>query len=263
MRRPLHRRSAFAAAAATALLACSGGKAPPPAASAAPGDTAAGGAPPAAPEQPSIDPAIEQFRPEDPAEVARHAAREEARGRFRTMKEAFAGGGRASSSAAARLQAALSRVPPPAGARWQIACRGAACRIAAAAAPEAWQPALLASADVQRVVDRLAADPDGRDGAAYALLAAEDAPPGDDLVGALARELAGSAEARACAANAEARGTIRYELRVDGSGFTYRADGDLPWPVVDCVNGVLGEIMRGIEVPPTARSATRTVALRL
>jgi hypothetical protein len=97
----------------------------------------------------------------------------------------------------------------------------------------------------------------------YVLLAAEEAAPGDDLVAALERELVASPEAKACATSAQATGTVKYELRVDGTGFTYRVDGDLPWAVVDCVNDVLAGIMRGIPVPPSAKRAERVIALRL
>lgn len=251
------RRAALVPALAAALLACSGERRAPEAAAAA--------APAAAPAQEApVDPALEQFRPEDPEEVARAARREEARAAFRILREAYHRGGRASAASTRRLAAALGPLPAPPGKKWQIGCRGQACRVTVlAAAPEAWRQRLLAAPEVTRIADRLAADPDGAEAAVYLLLAEEDAAPGDDLVTALERELLSSAEAKACAASANARGELRYELRVDRSGFTYRADGDLPWPVVDCVNGVLGDIMRGIEVPPTARTATRVVALRL
>jgi hypothetical protein len=252
------RRPAATPALLAALLACSSGDKGAPPAPAPAGEAAAPAAAPGA-----VDPAVEQFRPEDPDEVARRAEREEARAAFRILREAFVRGGRASRDAARRLEAAVAAVPPPGGARWQVTCRDRACRISAAAPGSAWQAALVAAPAVTAVADRLAADPDRRDTSVYLLLAHDDAAPGDALVAELERELVASAEARACATTAQASGTIRYELRVDASGFTYRADGDVPWPVVDCVNGVLDDLMRGIEVPSTAKSATRTVALRL
>jgi hypothetical protein len=258
-------KSLAAAALAAALLACSGDKAPPKPDAAAAQDVAA-------PAEPYVDPAIKDFQPEDPAAVARAAEREEARGRFRTMREAFTQGGRASPRDAARLQAAVAKVRPPEGGRWQVACRGRACRVSVAGAAEpgaprpergAWQPLLAGAPDVQQVADRMAVDPDGTDAAVYVPLAVEEAAPGDDLVAALERELVSSPDAKACATNAQVTGTVKYELRVDGTGFTYRVDGDVPWAVVDCVNDVLTGMMRGIPVPPTAKSAERVVALRL
>ncbi len=207
-------------------------------------------------------PALETM-PEDPAEARRRAELEEARGRFRSLQEAFAHGGRVSPASKARLESALRAAPAGRRVAWAVACRGRLCKVTAPGPAGEWHPAAEEGEAVRKVVDRIASDPDGADGALYALLALEDAAPGDELLGRLETELLAAPAARACAARSRATGRVEYELRVDSSGFTYRADGDLPWPVIDCVNDVLADIMRGIPVPPNAKTAVRKVALRL
>lgn len=238
--------------AAAHLAACSSKEAPPPPAAALTPEA-----------QPLEDPALTEFVPEDPAEAARAAAFEDARARYRALRDGYLHGSRATPVSRARLERALAAVKAPAPPRWQIACRGRACRVASELAPAVWHGLVEAEPSVRTAADRLAADPDHRDPALYVLLAEEDAAPGDDLLVELERALRASPEPRACAARAEASGTVEYELRVDESGFTYRTGGDLPWPVVDCVNDALAGLLREIEVPPSAKSATRIVALRL
>ncbi len=248
------RRLAAPAAILAALLGGCSGKEPPVVS--APPAQGAGALPPA------LAPAPE-FVPEDPAEVRRLAELEGARDRHRSLREAFAHGGRASPASRERLEAALraiATVDPP---RWSVSCRGRACRIRSSLPPQAWHPLLEHDPGVRQVVDRLSTDPDGVEAAAYVLLAEPGAADGDALLGAVAQELSGSEEARACAAKAGGAVAVRYELRVDSSGITYRSEGDLPREVLDCLDDVLGGILRTTPVPPTARSATRAVALRL
>lgn len=284
----------IAAAALLATAACQDRPAPAggpagPGGAAIGGATAAAGAPgapaaaevlpaeastaregPAAVVQTAPDPALEQFVPEDPEAVKRAAALEERRARFRGLREAFEHGGRDAAGPRLRVEQALAGERLPAGQRWVAACRGEACRVTVAGRPGApappasgWHPLVARSGGVARVADRWAEDPDRREAAVFLLLAPEQAPPGDDLLASVEQQLRTSPDARTCAAKAEATGTVVYELHVDPSGFTYRVDGDLPGPVVSCVNDVLAEIFRDTAVPTGARTASRTVALRL
>ncbi|HEY6099301.1 MAG TPA: hypothetical protein VIW03_07715 [Anaeromyxobacter sp.] len=201
--------------------------------------------------------------PEDPAEARRQAEIEEARGRFRSLQEAFAHGGRVSPASKARLETALRAASARTRIAWQVACRGRLCKVTARGPVEAWHAVAEQGEAVREVVDRIASDPDGLDPTLYALLAEEGAAPGDALLAQLESALRASAEARDCAAKARVSGTVEYELRVDGSGFTYRTGGDLPWPVISCLNAVLADLMLHIPVPPDAKTAARSVALRL
>ncbi|HEY6100953.1 MAG TPA: hypothetical protein VIW03_16055 [Anaeromyxobacter sp.] len=237
---------AAAAIAATFLGGCSG-KAP---------DAAAGAA--GAPAFPAAE-AV----PEDPAEARRRVELEEARGRFRSLQEAFAHGGHVSPASKARLEKGLRAASAGTRLAWQVSCRGRLCKVTAQGPAEVWHAIAEQGEGVREVVDRLAADPDGADPTLYALLAEEAAAPGDALLGQLEAALRASPEARDCAAKERVSGTVEYELRVDGSGFTYRTGGDLPWPVVRCLNEVLADIMVRIPVPPDSKSASRSVALRL
>lgn len=246
-RRRLARLGAAALVAAALTSGCSGEGEPRPSPAGAP----------------APDPALTRFVPEDPAQVRRREAREEALARYRALRNAFAGGGAPSPASARRLEAALAAAGPERARAMKLACRGLVCRVTSAGELAAWAPALEADAGVRAVAERIASDPDGAENAVYVLLAAPDATGGDALLAEAERALLDAPEARECARAAGAAGTVRYELRVDRSGFTFRADGDLPWPAVDCVNGVLGDILRTIPVPPSARSATRVVALRL
>lgn len=249
----LRRLAAPAAILVASLGGCSGRE--PPAVSAPPAQ-GAGASPLARAPAP-------EFFPEDPAEVRRLAELEVVRDRHRSLREAFAHGGRASPASRERLEAALRAIPTVDPPGWSVACRGRACRVRSSLSPPAWHPLLEHDPGVRKVVDRLSIDPDGVEAAVYALLAEEGAADGDALLGAVEQELTGSEEARACAAKAGGALAVRYELRVDSSGITYRAEGDLPREALECLDDVLGGILRTTPVPPTARSATRMVALRL
>lgn len=252
--RGLFPRAAAAGALLAALLGgCSGKE--PPAVSAPPAQGAAALPPAYAPAP--------EFVPEEPAEVRRLADLEEARGRYRSLREAYARGGRSSPASRARLEGALAAIATVDQPGWTVACRGPACRVRSRLPAKAWHPLVEHDPGVRALADRVALDPDGVEPAAYVLLAAEDAADGGALLDQVANELTGSEEVRACAAGAGAGLALRYELRVDTSGITYRADGDAPRAVSECLDGVLGDILRTTTVPPTAKSATRTVALRL
>ncbi len=224
----------------------------------APGTPATSATPAADPAQ--APPAVEAV-PLDPTEARRRVDLEDARGQYRSLREAFAHGGRASPSARTRLERALRDAGR--SVEWKVACRGRVCRVTAKGAAPLWQGIVKDGEPVRRVAERVAVDPDGEETPAYLLLAEVGAAPGDELLVQLETALGASAEARDCAARARATGTIEYELRVDPSGFTYRSAGDLPRAVLDCVDGVLSDLMNGIAVPPDARSSMRKVALRL
>jgi len=257
MRTDLRLVAISAVSAAALLIGCSG-KNDPPGASGAPAakESPAGEASPAVQASPAAD-AV----PMDPAEAGRRVDLDEARGQYRSLQDAFTHGGRASASSRARLERALRDAGS--GIAWQVACRGSVCRVTADGAVPLWQSIVQDGEPVRRVADRIAVDPDGEESPAYLLLAEENAAPGDVLLSQLATELKGSAQARDCAARAQTAGTIEYELRVDPSGFTYRSVGNLPRPVLDCVDDVLNDLMRGIPVPANARTSMRKVALRL
>lgn len=218
------------------------------------------GPPPAATAAPPAPEPVAAPPPLDPAALRALAEREEARDRYRSLAAAHAHAGRSTPQARARLEPALRETA--ASVAWQVACRGALCRVTARGDDRGWQALVAASEPVRRIADRVAVDPDGRELPVYVLLAEAGAAPGEDLLAEVARDLPAAVAARKCAGSAPAPAVVEVELRVDASGFTYRAD-DAPAAVLECLGDALSDVFRGVPVPPGAKSASRKVALRL
>jgi hypothetical protein len=214
-------------------------------------------APPAAPP-PAVAPVVAPPEPADREELRRRADYQQAQDRYQSLRSAFEAGKQAGSSRSRMLKAlrTLARVP------WNVACRGQVCRIDASGLPAAWQEQLRQNEGVQAITDRIEVDPSGEDSAAYALLAQEDAPEGEAPLAALGQRFQSAEATRKCLAESPEKGAAEYELKVDSTGVTYRFSGNLPWPVMQCLNAALADVMLAVPIPPAAKTATRKVALR-
>jgi hypothetical protein len=136
------------------------------------------------------------------------------------------------------------------------------CRVDAPAPVASWQPRLEADPAVRALAERVVVDPAGAATPAYLVLVPADAASGEDALWAIEEEFRLSSDARECLSSVGATGKIEYELRLDGSGYTYLQTTDLPLPVVDCVDLVLGRILDGHPPPGPVRSASRTFSIR-
>jgi hypothetical protein len=228
--------------------------APGPAAGGA-GAAASTGAPPGDAQPPTAS------EVSDRDAAASIADAQESRARFVGLRDAFRGGGAPSAAAKRRIDAALLALWPGQPSRWRSLCRGSVCQVAGDGVMA--NAALVADPGVQRIADRVVVDPDGADPAAYVLLAPERGARGHDVLGDVERALLQSEDARRCGTSEGVMGAIALELRVDSSGFTYRARSELPTRVVDCVTAVLGDILRLTDLPAAGvKSSTRHVLLR-
>jgi len=198
----------------------------------------------------------------DPEESLRAALRLEQAARFEAMRNAFQGAPRDTPASRERLDPALRALWPARPAPYRLACREAVCRIDLPAPVEASRGLLAADPAVRAVADGVFLDPDGVDPAVYVLLAAVTAAPGQDILSEVEREFSRSSEARECLSRVGAVGSLEYELRVDGTGFTYRTRSDLPREVQECVEAVLNGIIVATAVPPEVKTASVTLALR-
>jgi len=215
-----------------------------------------------APEPPpAVPPLLAPPEPTDPQVLRGRAEREEAQARYRALRDAFASA-RDGSGALDRLDPALRTLARAGSAQWKVACRGLNCRIDGSRGPEGWQAALRESVAVRSVADRIEVDPDGAEPSAYLLLAAPAAVEGKDALAEVERQLRASETARRCLAESPAKGTLQYDLELDSTGITYRTGGDLPWPVIQCVNVALTEAITTTPVPAEVRRSARSVALR-
>lgn len=210
---------------------------------------------------PAVPPLMAPPEPTDPQVLRERAEREEARARYRSLRDAFAAG-RPSPGAQARLDPALRTLAKAGSARWKVACRGTVCRIDDPGAPAGFRDALAGSEAVRALADRTEADPDGVEAAAYLLLAPQSAAAGGDVLAEVERRLRESGAARKCLAESPQKGAVRYDLEVDTTGVTYHMSGDLPWPVVQCVNLALADSITATDVPAAVKSSSRSVTLR-
>ena len=198
----------------------------------------------------------------DPQESRRVAELEERRGRYESMRMAFGTGNPPSPASATRLGVALRPLWPDGPVPWKVACLGTLCRVDAPGPAAAWQPRLEGDLDLRKVVERVVVDPDGRATPAYMVLVGDGALPGDDVLAAIEEEFRLSSDARECLSRVGAVGKLEYVLQVDTSGYTFRQDTDLPFPVVDCVDRVLNEILDRHPPPKPVRTASRTFTIR-
>jgi hypothetical protein len=198
----------------------------------------------------------------DPEEAHRAAVKLEQVTRFEAMRSAFEGGRRDTPASRERLDPALRALWPARPATYRLACREAVCRVDLPAPLEASRGALAADPGVRAVADGVFLDPDGVDPAGYVLLAAVTAAPGQGILSEVEREFSRSTEARECLSRVGAVGAVEYELKVDGSGFTYRTRTDLPREVQECVEAVLNGIITATALPPEVKTASVTLALR-
>lgn len=198
----------------------------------------------------------------DPQESRRVAELEELRGRYDSLRMAFGEGQPPSRASAARLEPALRALWPGGSVPWTLACLGQLCRVDVAAPRASWQPQLAADPGVGKLVERVVVDPDGAATPAYLVLVGQSAIPGDDVLAAVEEDFRVSTDARECLSSTGATGKIEYEMKVDTSGYSFRQQTDLPYPVVDCVDRVLTEILDRHPPPRSVRTASRTFSIR-
>ena len=198
----------------------------------------------------------------DPQESRRVAELEELRGRYDSLRRAFGEGQPPSRASAARLEPALRALWPGGSVPWTLACLGQLCRVDVAAPGASWQPRLAADPGVGKLVERVVVDPDGAATPAYLVLVGQSAVPGDDVLAAVEEDFRVSTDARECLSSTGATGKIEYELKVDTSGYSFRQQTDLPYPVVDCVDRVLTEILDRHPPPKSVRTASRSFSIR-
>jgi hypothetical protein len=198
----------------------------------------------------------------DPAEARRAAEREEARGRYASLRATFGDGNPASPASLARLSPLLQSIWPAGSLAYAAACSGQLCRVDAPAPATAWQAQLAGSAEVNRLVERVVVDPDGVASAAYLVLLPTGAAPGGTALDGVEEDFRRSTEIRECLSRAGATGAIEYAVTVDATGYSYRSQADLPGEVIDCTDRVLGEILDRHPPPRVVQPATRTLALR-
>jgi hypothetical protein len=198
----------------------------------------------------------------DPEESRRAADLEERAGRYAALRAAFGEGRRLSAPSAARLEPALRALWPDGTVAWGLACVEQLCRVDAPAPAASWQPRLEADPAVRALAERVVVDPAGAATPAYLVLVPADAAPGEDALRAIEEEFRLSSDARECLSSVGATGKVEYDLRLDGSGYTFLQTTDLPLPVVDCVDRVLGRILDGHPPPRLVRSGSRTFSIR-
>ena len=198
----------------------------------------------------------------DPQESRRLAEIEEQRGRYESLRMAFAGAGAMSRAATVRLEPALRALWPAGSVAWTVACKSELCQVDGPAPAAAWQAQLVADPAVRSLTDRVAVDPDGKGTAAYMLLVVPGAAPGASVLDEVEEDFRKSNEARECLSGVGATGRVEYVLQVDVSGYTFRQDTDLPLSVLDCVDRVLTEILDRHPPPKSVRTASRTFSLR-
>ena len=198
----------------------------------------------------------------DPQESRRVAELEERRGRYESLRLAFGTGKPASLASAARLDPFLRALWPDGSVPWKVACLGTLCRVDAPGPASGWQPRLEADPELRKLVERVVVDPDGRATPAFMVLVEGGALPGDDVLAAIEEDFRLSSDARECLSRVGAVGKLEYVLQVDTSGYTFRQDTDLPYPIVDCVDRVLNEILDRHPPPRPVRTASRTFTIR-
>ena len=198
----------------------------------------------------------------DPQESRRVAELEERRGRYDSLRMAFGEGKPPSRASAARLEPALRALWPQGSAPWTLACLGQLCRVDVTAPVASWQPQLAADPGVKKLVERVVVDPDGSATPAYLVLVGERAAPGDDVLAAVEEDFRVSIDVRECLSRAGATGKVEYDLQVDTSGYSFRQQTDLPYPIVDCVDRVLTEILDRHPPPKSVRTSSRTFSIR-
>jgi hypothetical protein len=198
----------------------------------------------------------------DPQESRRVAEIEERRGRYEALRLAFGAGKPASLSSAARLDPVLRALWPDGSVQWKLSCLGTLCRVDAPGPVSGWQPRLEADLDLIKLVERVVVDPDGKATPAFMVLVGSGALPGDDVLAAIEEDFRLSSDARECLSRTGATGKLEYVLQVDTSGYTFRQDTDLPYPIVDCIDRVLNEILDRHPPPKPVRTASRTFTIR-
>ncbi|MBK9517234.1 MAG: hypothetical protein IPO09_07715 [Anaeromyxobacter sp.] len=221
-------------------------------------------APPVAVPDPPTQGLVMAPAPTDPAEIDRLGALEEARARYAALRDAF-GSARPSSASRSRLEPALRSLWPT-GRRWELACAGLVCRVTPRDAPERWGAELAEDPGVRQVTERLVFDPEAAMAPAYLLLFPETARPepaekADQFLREIEAAVRESPEVARCLADIEPGRALVLDLRVDGTGLTYRMGAGLgPGPSL-CASMALGEFM-AVPVPPGTRAGSRTVTLQ-
>jgi hypothetical protein len=219
--------------------------------------------PPAAPSGPPDQGLVMAPAPTDPAEIDRLGALEEARARYAALRDAFRSA-KPSAASRARLEPAL-RSLWPSGRRWELACGGLVCRVTPRDAPERWGAELAADPGVRLLAERLAFDPEAAMAPAFVLLFPREANPApaekaDQFLQEIEAAVRESPEVARCLADAEPGRSLVLELRIDGTGLTYRMGAGLgPGPSL-CASMALTEFM-AVPVPPGTRAGSRKVTI--
>lgn len=198
----------------------------------------------------------------DPGEARRAAELEELRGRYASLRASFGEERRPAPRSVARLEPALHALFPGRDPAWKLECVGQLCRVDAPGPSAAWHARLQGDPALQKLVERVVVDPDGAATPAYMMLVAAGAEPGDDALRAVEEEFLRDSDARECLSREGVTGQVTYVLRLDGSGYSFRQETDLPLKVVDCVDLVLTRILDSRPPPRSVRAATRTFTLR-
>jgi hypothetical protein len=200
----------------------------------------------------------------DPAEIDRLGALEEARARYAALRDAFLSA-KPSAASRARLEPALRSLWPT-GRRWELACAGLVCRVTPRDAPERWGAELAEDPGVRQVTERLVLDPEAAMAPAYLLLFAATARPepaekADQFLRGIEAAVRESPEVARCLADLEPGQALVLDLRIDGTGLTYRMGAGIgPGPAL-CASMALTEYM-ALPVPPGTRSGSRKVTLQ-
>lgn len=224
---------------------------------------AIGGDRPRAPDLSSVPPRpLTPTEIADPAEAHRAAEREEARGRYDSMRSSFGEGKRPEPRAVARLTPALRALFPAGDVPFTVECVGQLCKVDAPGPAAAWQPRLQADPAVAKLAERVVVDPEGAATPAYLMLVPAGAEPGEDALRVVEEEFLRDTDARECLSRQGVTGQVTYILRLDGSGYSFRQETDLPLAVIDCVDLVLTRILDAHPPPKAVRAATRTFTLR-
>jgi len=224
------------------------------------GPESAGPATPRTADRPPAAPSSLEIA--DPQESRRVAELEERRGRYESLRLVFGTGKPASPASVARLEPSLRALWPDGSVPWKVSCLGTLCRVDAPGPSSGWQPRLEADLGLRKLVERVVVDPDGQATPAFMVLVGDGALPGDDVLAAIEEDFRLSNDARECLSRGGAVGKIQYTLQVDTSGYTFRQDTDLPYPIVDCVDRVLNEILDRHPPPQPVRTASRTFTIR-
>jgi hypothetical protein len=217
----------------------------------------------ALPALPAPQPTVAQPPPSTPEEVVRAVELDARRTLYSSLRSAFEAG-KPLARSRERLQPVLKRLWPGPSPTWSLDCRERICRIEVRSdqPPETWRSALQGFPAFAALVDRFGWDPDGRDPAAYALLAQEGAADGVPVLEKVSQQVLDSPALRRCLADPANAGTLDYELEVDDSGITFLRGGDVHSPLRTCFEDVLSEVITSTPVSAPVHTSRLKITVR-